>query len=197
MTEPKPLKPERWLEEYGDILFRYSLARLKNQDEAEDVVQETFVAAWQSRDRYAGRATERNWLLGILKHKVIDQLRRHYREKPVSELAGRDESEESLNDFFDRLHHWKEKPAAWSDPRAALEEKDFWKVLNRCMEGLPRRWAAVFQLRILDQFSYQEACQIMNVTTTNLGALLHRARLRMRECLEKNWFVQSRKKKKR
>jgi len=113
----------------------------------------------------------------------------------LSEFALNGESDESLDAFFNRFHHLKQKPAAWRNPRAALEEKEFWNVLNSCLKGIPQRWATAFQLRVIEKFSYQEACQILNVTATNLGALLHRARLRLRECLEINWFVRLKKKK--
>lgn len=188
MANPELLNPERWLAEHGDTLFRYALSRLCNTEQAEDMVQETLLAALESREKFEGRASERNWLMGIAKHKIVDLLRQRYREQPASDLERKEDEEGSLTEFFDRLHHWKRKPNAWADPYSALENKEFLETLLQCVEALPERWAKVFQLRAIDQFSLKEVCRVLDVTSINLGVLLHRARLRVRQCLAINWF---------
>jgi RNA polymerase sigma-70 factor (ECF subfamily) len=188
VTEASAINPERWLDEHGDVLLRVALARLNDVHAAEDVVQETLVGALAGRERYAGRASERNWLMGILKHKIVDQLRRRPDVRRESDLDDSGEGDGHLDHFFDRTLHWRRAPITWSDPAGALEREEFWEVFERCFGYLPSRWAAAFRMRVLDRLSVEEARSTLGVTPTNMGVLLHRARLRLRECLELNWF---------
>jgi RNA polymerase sigma-70 factor (ECF subfamily) len=181
------INPETWLEEHGDFLFRYAWSRLRNRYSAEDLVQDTFLAAIDMRGRFQGRSSLRTWLLGILRHKIIDYMRRMAREVPIEDESTLDNISEK---FFDARGEWLVKPSEWKDdPSRAIERKEFWDVLMRCLAELPENMASTFVLRELEELDSQEICRALHITSTNLGALLYRARLRLRRCLEMNWFV--------
>jgi RNA polymerase sigma-70 factor (ECF subfamily) len=180
------LDPARWVDEHGDYLYRYALARLRQREAAEDLVQETFLAALRSRQRFTGKASERTWLVSILKHKIIDQLWRKQRELPVSSLAAADRWADEL---FDERGAWRQPPGRWlADPGAALEQAEFWTVFGRCLEKLPPRLARAFTLRQVEELNSHNVCKILDISATNLWTMLHRARLRLLRCLEVNWF---------
>ena len=183
------LDPARWVDDHGDAMFRYALLRLRNVELAEDIVQETFAAALRAKDSFAGRSTERTWLIGILKRKVIDHFRRRWREVPATELAAGEQEDQLIQSLFDEKGHWqKNRPQTWSNPARALQEKEFYEVLKGCLDRLPGRLADAFTLREIENLDTPEICQILQVTPTNLWAMMHRARLRLRQCLETNWF---------
>ena len=188
---------ERWVNEHGDVLFRYAISRVPDREVAEDIVQEAFLAALRARASFAGQSSERTWLIGILKRKVFDHYRKHYRERSVIDTEADHQEDPFTEDLFDRREHWKQSPSMWFHPRAALQEKEFWNVLRQCIDGLPKRMTDAFTLRVLEELTTEEVCNIMDVTPTNLGATLHRARMRLRLCLDKNWFHRSSTKKER
>jgi RNA polymerase sigma-70 factor (ECF subfamily) len=176
------------IEKHRPHLVKFALLQLRNQAQAEDAVQETLLAALSSADRFAGRSSVRTWLIGILKHKCIDQLRRASREQPLD----LDPEESSLDEFdalFQRDGHYVEMPADWGDPEETLSQQKFFGVLERCMEGLPRNSARVFHMREVLGLETDEICKELGITTTNCGVLLYRARMGLRECLQQRWFA--------
>ncbi len=175
-----------WVDEHGDYLFRFALSRLRKHEVAEDLVQETFLAALRARDRFAGASSERTWLVGILKRKIVDHLRHKGHELPVSDLTALDQRVEAL---FDERGNWRKKPGKWpSDPSAALEREEFWAVFTACLRKLPERLASVFTLRELEALDSRQVCKVLSITANNLWVMLHRARLGLWLCLEVNWF---------
>ena len=178
--------PETWVDEHGDSLFRYALFRIQDAQVAEDLVQETFLAALRGKDSFAGRSSLRTWLFGILKHKIIDHIRKISRERPEEDI----ETVANLADkTFGEQGVWKSQPAKWTtDPGLLFQQQEFWEMLQYCLSELPPRLNQVFTLRELDELSAEEVRKILNVTPTNGGVMLHRARMRLRECLEINWF---------
>ena len=175
-----------WLNEHGDYLYRFALARLRDPHQAEDVVQETFLAAIKSPN-FAEQSAPRTWLTGILKHKIIDVMRKNVREKVVSDII--DESEDMTDDdFFDAKGHWVDKPQDWGMPVDALEQKQFLGVLQTCIEKLPSKLATLFMMRDVQETDNEEICKELNITSTNAWVMLYRARLGLRKCLEINWI---------
>ena len=175
-----------WLNEHGDFLYRFALARLRDPHQAEDVVQETFLAAIKSPS-FAEQSAPRTWLTGILKHKIIDLMRKNNRETVVSDLI--DESESySTDDFFDAAGHWIDKPQEWDIPEDALEQKQFLSVLQGCIQKLPTKLANLFMMRDVHETDNEEICKELNITTTNAWVMLYRARMGLRKCLEINWI---------
>jgi RNA polymerase sigma-70 factor (ECF subfamily) len=186
LSEEQKPNPEQWVDEHGDALFSYALSRLKNRSSAEDVVQETFLAAIRSQDRFTGSSSARTWLIGILKHKIVDLIRKESREQPIDEIETLEDPPEL---FFDRKGHWRIKPVEWKEnPGKVLEQKEFMAVLFQCLEHLPDRLHRLFTLRELEEQDSDFICKELGITPTNLWVMLHRARMRLRGCLTENWF---------
>ena len=168
-------------------LLRYASLQLRDPHAAEDAVQETLVAALAGEASFAGRSNLRTWLTGILKHKVIDAIRRQAREPVVSAEA--DEELADFDDLFTERGHWNERPAAWGDPDGALEQAQFFRALEMCLERLPSRTARVFMMREHMGFATAEICKELDITPTHCWVLLYRARMTLRECLQQTWFA--------
>ncbi len=182
---------DRWVEEYGDYLYRFALQRVRDPEQAEELVQETFLAALKGRDSFAGQSSMKTWLVGILKHKIIDHYRKRGQGRSPHDLEPR---ADYLDDLYDEKGHWKSEqgPADWvGDPAAILERSEFWDVLRQCLDGLPARQADVFTLREVEQLGSEETCKVLNITPTNLWVMLHRARMGLRRCLELSWMGKS------
>jgi len=175
------------LEKFRPRLLKFAMLQLRDQTSAEDVVQETLLAAIQSAGNFSGKSSVSTWLVGILKHKVVDTVRRQSRERPL-ELSTDEQSPEDLEALFKDDGHFQEPPADWMDPEAALTQRKFFEVLERCLEGLPKNSARVFTMREITGLDLDEICNEVGITPTNCGVLLYRARLRLRSCLEQRWF---------
>jgi RNA polymerase sigma-70 factor, ECF subfamily len=179
--------PSKWVEEHGDALYRFAILRVKDPSIAEDLVQETFLAALRGIGGFKGGSSLRTWLVGILKHKIIDQFRRNKPEILASDLAiTEDESEADRLDRSDARRHGH--PVWHDDPDNLLQNKEFWSVLMACLDGLPEAHRRVFSLREIDGIKGDEICKILDITATNLWVMLHRARGKLQNCLENNWF---------
>ncbi|MBV8666602.1 MAG: sigma-70 family RNA polymerase sigma factor [Burkholderiaceae bacterium] len=168
-------------------LLRFALLQLRNDAVAEDVVQDTLIAVLEKPDRFAGQSSLRTYVTGIMKHKIVDVLRASKRVVQFEPLEG-----ESDDDFIDALFkadgHTQDMPRAWGDPDATLEQKDFFRVMEICLEKLPAQTARVFMMREWLELETEEICKETGVSTSNLWVILYRARLRLRECLDLNWF---------
>jgi RNA polymerase sigma-70 factor (ECF subfamily) len=170
------------------ILLRLARLQLRNETWAEDAVSETLLAAVEGLKNFDHRSQIRTWVIGILKHKIIDQFRRSSREvclETQQEIADGD----SLEDLFQADGHRVSPPAAWGDPEASLAQVEFFTVLQACVDGLPAPLARVFLLREWMDFETADICKEMQVTATNCFVMLYRARMRLRECLEIHWFA--------
>lgn len=192
MTNKTLSNPEKWIDDHGDYLYGFAMFRLRDQHAAEDAVQETLLAGLQSRERFDGRSSERTWLVGILKHKVVDHYRKVGNAREVSW-----QSESSTDDFepFERtgewIGHWRAEfaPTNWEpDAFAMLERKDFWSTLDRCLAKLPEKTAIAFVMREIDGFSSEEICDVLDLSRNNLWVMLHRARMKLRDSLDIEWF---------
>lgn len=188
--------PTAWVDEHGDVLYRFALLRVKDPHLAEDLVQDTFISALEGLDTFKGDSSVRTWLIGILKHKILDQFRKSSREIVSADLEALEG--ETQDETFNRLEQWRRAPSSWREgPDKLLENKEFWKVFIHCFEGLPESFRRAFALRELDGLKTEEVCKILEVTATNLWVMLHRARARLRNCLDDNWFREKRPKKRR
>ena len=178
--------PSDWVDLHGDVLFRFALLRVKDPHVAEDLVQETFIAALQGWERFKAGSSVRTWLVGILKHKIIDYFRKSTREVPSSDLTYMSEDAE---DAMERKGQEGPGGPRWQEsPDNLLENKEFWAAFQGCLEGLPEASRRAFTLREIDGLRSGEICKILDITSTNLWVILHRARARLRECLNSKWF---------
>ena len=176
------MNPKDWVDLYGDNLFRYALPRVKDATTAEELVQETFLAAMRTKDRFKGRSSEKTWLFSILKHKIIDFYRLKNKEMIGTEV---EEQLQNKDDFFNENGAWHIKPNVWSyNPEKAYEFKQFLDLFYQCLGKVPQRLADAFVYREIDGLTTREICKSLEITTTNCGVMLHRARLLLRRCLE-------------
>jgi RNA polymerase sigma-70 factor, ECF subfamily len=193
MPDPAPPVDGLELDKHRPHLIKFAMGQLRNATYAEDVVQETLVAAVQGADRFAGQSSVRTWLIGILKHKIMDHFRRQSREAPLPDL----DEETTLEDLDARFKsdgHFLENPAHvagadWGDPEATLSQSRFFEVLEECMARLPPNTARVFNLREIMGMETDEICKEVGITATNCWVLLYRARMALRECLQAKWFA--------
>lgn len=192
-ADTPPTLNEAVLAEHRPVLFRYALIKLRDQQLADDAVQETLLAAWQSAAAFQGKAGLRTWLIGILKHKIADHWRRMEREVVTDTFdSGETGTMESDDDhFFLSNGHWNGGPSTWCDPEAALKQQEFWAIYETCQNNLPAKMAQVFMLRELVGLDAEEVCQETGISDANYWVTMHRARLRLRECLEIRWFNSS------
>lgn len=179
---------------HRDALYRYALLHLRDSTAADDVVQATFLAALQAGAKFRGESSPRTWLIGILKRKIIDHFRARARDQVAPEAAANFADEHSEAEFLDRLFDrdgtWTMPPGNWADPHRALEEEGFWRVLELCLEHLPGMTGRVFMLREVIGLEPVEICKDLRLSKSNYWVMMHRARLRLRDCLEKNWFAE-------
>lgn len=174
-------------ESHRKYLLRYALFLLRDPSLAEDVVQDTLLAAFAQRDRFEGRSQLRTWLTSILKHKTIDLVRRRARGLPVDVMQlGEDDS--SSDGPFNARGRWIDPPADWGLPDAALESRQFWEVYRICCDRMPERYALVFSMREVMDLSPDEICNELRISKSNLHVILYRARQKLRSCMTKNWF---------
>ncbi len=186
--------PERWVELHGDYLFKYAMMRLRDRAQAEDAVQETFLAALKGGKTFAGRSAEKSWLVGILKNKICDYYRRASRETPLTDLEfySDEESDRFVAEGLLRgawIHALG--PKEWPNPGESLDNEKFWQTYRACADKLPKNVAAVFNLREVDGMESKEICALLNISENNLWVMLHRARMALRRCLETNWFAKN------
>jgi RNA polymerase sigma-70 factor (ECF subfamily) len=178
---------EEWVDLYGDILYSYALKFIPSKEVAENLVQETFLAALKNHASFAGKSSQKTWFIGILKNKITDHLRAKYKEIPASQLI--DEGA-TIEGFFDsQSGHLAQEPRSWQfNPDLLLENKEFWISFNDCLKKLPEKTAQAFSLREIEAMDSKEICKVLGISSTNLWVLLHRARIQLRQCLETNWF---------
>jgi len=180
--------PALWVDEHGDVLYRYALARVRKPEVAQDLVQETLLAAMRARDRFAGQSSVRSWLCGILKHKLCDYYRKLGRETSFTDLEF---LADECADKFVPEGFWVHMtgPKEWRpEPDEVMHRDDFWQTMKDCLSRLPERVATVFMMREMDEVESKEICAILAISENNLWVMLHRARMGLRECLATNWF---------
>jgi len=168
-------------------LLRVARLQLRNDELAEDVVQDTLVAAIQAAAGFSGRSSVKTWLTAILRHKIVDAIRRKAAAPTFAEL----DDECRIDDFdalFDDRGHWENPPAHWGNPEGDLERRQFLDVMDFCLEKLPPNTARVFVMREVLGLESGEICKELSITPTNLWVIMYRARMALRECLQQNWF---------
>ena len=177
---------EKELQEIRPTLVRFAMLQLRNEAVAEDVVQETLLAALEGKSAFSGRSQLKTWAISILRNKIVDHLRRGSREGVLPFVDAQGDAD--FDALFDGSGHWQEKPTDWGDPSAILEQRGFYDVLELCMKALPENIARVFTMREVLGLETDEICKELKITTSNCWVVLYRARMRLRECLQLRWF---------
>ena len=181
---------EDQLVEHRVYLMRFARLQLRNDAWAEDAVSETLLAALSKPQTFGNRSQLKTWLIGILKHKVIDMIRSNTREVSATDADTDNEGEELDRIAFKADGHFAEQPNDWGDPHQTLQQSQFFQVLDACMERLPPAMGRLFLMREWLELSSQEVCKELSLTPANLYVQMHRARLRLQECLNIHWFGQ-------
>lgn len=180
------LTPEKWVGDHGDYLYNYAYSRVMSKSLAEDLVQDTFVAALKAMHSFQGKSSEITWLISILKRKVID----HYRKSSTTKEISSSEFVKPFNEDGPMQGHWimERTPKEWPhELDDVLHREEFRKILEVCLSFLPDNWKAVFILKVIDEINSDEVCKELGCTPSNLWVMLHRARLKLRECIEMKW----------
>lgn len=186
------MKSEAYVQQFEELrpkLIAFTLLQVQDRGHAEDIVQDALISALENLDKYQGSAQFNTWVYSILRNKLIDYIRKSKRER---ERFANDEQEIDLNQFFDDREHWdlEEAPSKWDSPEDLHLRSDFWEVFDLCLLHLPSSTARVFALRELMDLETEEICNCLEISEQNCWTILHRARLKLRSCLEKGWFLQ-------
>lgn len=182
--------PEKWVNEYSDLLLKFAYTRVNNAELSKDLVQDTYFSALKNLESFRGEASEKNWLFLILKNKITD----HYRKKASGSLNSEISSDSNYENFFDENGHWYKEtmPEEWNisyDSAAdSIDSKEFKKAFVNCKQKLPELQNLVFCLKYIDEEKSDEICMKLGITSSNYWIMIHRAKLHLRKCLEKNWF---------
>lgn len=184
-----------FLESLRRQMFKFATLQLSDAHLAEDAVQEALIGALKNATSFGGRAALKTWVFAILKNKIADVLRQKQRLINASSLMREGEEDEDFSELFDKKGFWQpdERPVAWANPEESLREGQFWRVFEVCLENLPGNQARVFMMREFIELDSHEICATVGITVSNLNVMLHRARIRLRECLEDRWFAEGEK----
>lgn len=184
-NKKQALNPNNWIDNYADYLFNYTITRVSDADIAKDLVQDTFFAGLKSAKNFKGEATERTWLVAILKRKIIDYYRKINSNKGKAEVR---------MDFYNNDENtgdWLEEkvPQSWENATEKnIENNELKNQLERCINSLPEKYAMVFRLKTIENFGTEEICKELNITASNLWVIIHRARTQLQKCMKDNWF---------
>ena len=185
IEEKHALTPNQWIDNYADYLYNFTISRVNNTDLAKDLVQEAFLAGLKSAKSFQGKATERTWLVSILKRKIID----HYRK--TNSKKGKAEVRMNFYDDGENKGSWLEErvPQNWDNTsEKQIENEELRYQLEACIDKLPQKYAMVFRMKTVQEFETEEICKELGITSSNLWVIIHRARTQLRKCMEDNWF---------
>lgn len=185
----EPVDPRQWVKKYADYLYTYAVTRINDDEQARDLVQETFLAALEKVKNFEGRSSESTWLTAILKNKIIDIYRK--KSSGLSTRSDVGEAEQVQKDFFDPDDgHWNEayRPKEIGEEEDLLVNAEFSVIFQKCMEKLPALWSAVFAMKHIDEEVTENICEALKITPSNFWVIIHRAKLNLRACLQKNWI---------
>jgi len=185
LEEKQQLNPEKWVGLYADYLFNYTIKRVDNHEVSKDLIQETFYAALKAVPSFKGLASERTWLVSILKRKIID----HYRK--VNSAKGKAEVRVNFHQSGEQEGDWIQErvPAKWpSFSDYNLEQMELSDTLRMCIDNLPEKYAIVFKMKTIQEMETEDICKELDISSSNLWVIIHRARTQLRACMEQNWF---------
>jgi RNA polymerase sigma-70 factor (ECF subfamily) len=180
-----------WVEEFSEELYSWAFYKTSNIETAEDLVQETFIAAFQGIDKFENKSIPKTWLFSILNNKIIDFHRKKFKNIILNESQLTfDPNEQFFDNFFDENDKWKNnvKPDIWEETDNLTNDIDFMAVLKFCIENLPELWNSAIQLKYIDNRNGKDICKELEISPSNYWQILHRTKLQLRQCIENNWF---------
>ena len=187
------LQPDKWIDTYADQLFGYAYSKTGKSELAEDLVQETFLAGLKSKDNFKGDSTERTWLFSILKFKIADHYRKASTKREINNSRFMNDDASFMDTFFNEDGGWTNNVLPGSldnSTEDALENKELGAIMNKCISKLPENYKQLVILKLIEDEKTEIICKELNITTTNYWVLMHRAKLKLRNCIQKNWINQ-------
>ena len=192
LTNPENiLDPKKWTSTFADELFRYAMSKTGKLELSEDLVQETFLGGLKAMGSFKGQCSERTWLFTILKFKISDHYRKASNKYEVNNSLFSFEDHSAIDDYFNEDGDWVKEaaPKSWGpDASVVMENKELANALNFCIDKLPENQKQLILLKMVEEEETENVCKELNITTTNYWVIIHRAKLQLRACLEKNWF---------
>jgi RNA polymerase sigma-70 factor (TIGR02943 family) len=182
------LNPHQWVNAHADYLYTFAITRINDEELAKDLVQETFLAALERMGKFEGKSSERTWLTAILKNKIVDVYRKNSSRLKTAALQ---EAGNELKDFFEEDGHWvtEHGPKEFGiEDKDHIVNKEFEQVLQKCMQKLPALWKAVFTMKHIEDEPTDTICNELKVSSSNFWVIIHRTKLNLRACLQKNWI---------
>jgi RNA polymerase sigma-70 factor (TIGR02943 family) len=184
----RQLNSGKWADSYTDYLLAFAMNRLKDKQMSEDMVQETFLKGLTKLTLFKGNSSELTWLTSILKNNIYDLLRRNSRQERLDDLSF---AEDSDDEYFEKNGAWKQqtRPGFWHHEKMdGLERKELFHIFEICLGHLPDQWASVFSMKHLDDEESEIICKELKISSSNLWTIMHRAKLKLRSCMEKKWL---------
>ncbi|APY10405.1 RNA polymerase subunit sigma-70 [Seonamhaeicola sp. S2-3] len=178
------INPNKWIDLYSDYLYNYTITRVSDKEVAQDLVQDTFLAGLKSMKNFKGEASERTWLISILKRKIIDHYRKINSNKGKAEVRINYKDDETEGDWLE------ERVADPYDKTAedTMQNSELGEAIYKCLDKLPKKQAEIFKMKTIQGFETEVICKELNITASNLWVIIHRARTAMATCLKENWF---------
>lgn len=191
---PSPLLDTAYLADLREQMLKFAMLQLRQHAAAEDAVQEALMGSMKNADKFTGKSAFKSWVFAILKHKIVDGIRAKSRTVAISDLQSDPYGPEDPSFLFDEAEHWKEEhaPSRWRNPEQQMQNSQFWTVFEACLNKLPSSQARCFMMREFIGLDSVEICKELDLSTTNLHVLLHRARLSLQKCLDTHWFKENR-----
>ena len=192
IKEKEILRPAEWLKNYGDYLYSFALIKVNSKETAEDLVQDTFIAAFKAKDSFREDSSEKTWLTAILKNKIIDYYRKRDVLKDAVDYITNTENEFDNHFFNENNGHWLDNttPGNWVESAdKKVNQHEFNIILQYCIQKMPPKLAPIFMAKFLDEQESEEICKVFNISPSNYWVILHRAKVLMRSCLEKKWYL--------
>lgn len=177
--------PEDWVDRYGDYLYSFAMSRLRSESAAEEVVQETFLSAIRGLHQFEGKGSQRGWLMGILRRKIIDFIRERVKQRKVESL---DREYDPTALLFDENGRWKKGALPVILPDQIMESEELWQIVRSCLTRIPQTQADVFVLSVVEEMDYEQICEELEISVANFWTRLHRARLGLAKCVGAKWF---------
>ncbi len=173
-----------WIEKYTEEMLSWTMYKISDTETAKDIVQDTFLAVLKNMDTFKEESNPKTWIFSILKNKITDYYRKKYKDPQKTDF-------ENINTYFKENGEWitEKRPMDWhEEDKNLLDDTDFQKILNQCIDNLPSKWNALVKMKFLDEKETENICQELEISTTNMWQMMHRAKLKLRQCLEINWF---------
>ncbi len=178
------IDPTKWVDKYSDYLFNYTIVRVNDREVTNDLISETFLAGLKSMKNFKGEASERTWLISILKRKIVDYYRKINSNKGKAEVKIQYNSSDNEGEWLE------EQIADLSDKTAEdiMENDELGLAILECLDQLNEKQATIFKMKTIEGIETEAICNEFNISPSNLWVIIHRARTSLAKCLEKNWF---------